>query len=179
MRPTNSSALLRLVPHLCLLLLSAACGGAPKDGASTLTPEETARIEAEVREVEDRFNGAYARNDMETYWTFYDDDLTQWMDSGRLSLERYRRDWTAMLEAGGAVLEARMEDLQVMVSPAGDAAVASYRLIVRLRDGQGKETSGTYHESDTWFRRDGQWKVVHLHYSAAGGGQTPAPGGAP
>jgi ketosteroid isomerase-like protein len=114
---------------------------------------------------------------MATYWPFYADELTQWWDTGRVSLEQYKKDWNGMLEGGGAILEARMDDVQVHVSPAGDAAVASYKIFVRMRDAAGKETAAWYHESDTWFRREDGWKIVHLHYSAVP--QQPAAGAAP
>ncbi len=166
---------------LCLAALgavlpAAGCARGPSS-AAPLAAEDRARVEQEVRDAEKRFNESYQANDMETYWAFYADDLVQFFDTGRMSLEDYKTMWNGMLQAGGRVLEVRMEDVEVRVSPLGDAAGASYRLFVRLRDAQGKETSGWYLESDTWFRRDGRWQVVQLHYSEAH--PPAAPGGGP
>jgi ketosteroid isomerase-like protein len=157
-RPAAAAAILFLAA-CCLIPACAGGPGRPLDAAALQ------RIEQEIRDAEAQFNDAYERNDMQAYWAFYDDALTQWFDSGRMSLEEYRKEWEAMLQAGGAVLENRIEDMRVRVSPLGDAAVASYKVFVRLRDGEGKETAEWFHETDTWMKLDGRWKVVHLHYS--------------
>jgi ketosteroid isomerase-like protein len=92
-----------------------------------------------------------------------------------MSLEEYRKEWEGMLQAGGAVLENRIEDLRVRVSPLGDAAVASYKIFVRLRNAEGKESAEWYHETDSWMKVGGGWKVVHLHYSRAAAPAAEAP----
>ena len=166
MNQTAIRARLRLALALGALAVSAACAAHPPGSAGVISTEEVARIEQEIRDIEKSFNGAYERNDLATYWTFFSEDLSQFFDSGRVSLEQYKKDWTALIEGGGAILEARIDDLQVRVSPQGDAAGAAYRLFIRMRDPKGNETSTWYLESDTWFRRDTRWQVVQLHYSA-------------
>ena len=52
--------------------------------------------------------------------------------------------------------------------PSGDTAVASYLLHVKTRSPKKQEVADEmFQESDVWFKRDGVWKVVHLHYSPA------------
>jgi ketosteroid isomerase-like protein len=169
-RPAAPITTFALLITFCLL---AACAGG---AAPPLDAAALQRIEQEIRDAEAQFNGAYERNDMPAYWAFYDDALTQWFDTGRMSLEEYRKEWEGMLQAGGAVLENRIEDMRVRVGPQGDAAVASYKVFVRLRNAEGKETGEWYHETDSWMKLDGRWKVVHLHYSRAA---APAPEAAP
>ncbi len=123
------------------------------------------KAEAEVREAEARFNAAYLANDMAAYWPFYDPSLTQWWPDGRMPLETYKADWTKLLASGGKVLENEISDLVVQVAPAGDAAVASYAVRVVTRQPDGKVTKERVHETDVWFKRDGVWRVVHLHYT--------------
>ncbi|HQZ37975.1 MAG TPA: nuclear transport factor 2 family protein [Vicinamibacterales bacterium] len=50
--------------------------------------------------------------------------------------------------------------------PCGDSAVASYLLHVKTQSKSGV-SDDTYQETDVWFKRDGAWRVVFLHYSAA------------
>lgn len=124
-----------------------------------------AKAEAEVREAEARFNGAYLANDMAAYWPFYDASLTQWWPEGRVDLPAYQAQWTKLLKDGGKVLENELSDLVVQVAPSGDAAVASYAARVVTRQPDGKVTKERVHETDVWFKRGGVWRVVHLHYS--------------
>jgi ketosteroid isomerase-like protein len=175
----------RIRASLCLALALGALAAptawartaaAAAGSAALASPEEILRIEKEIRGLEEKFNRVYEHNDMNAYWSFYSDDSTQLWDNGRVGLEQYKKDWTALLKAGGGVREIKMEDLQARVSPAGDAAVGSYRIFVRLRDAAGKESSDWYHESDVWFRRGGEWKIVYLHYSRAGPSPLPAEG---
>jgi ketosteroid isomerase-like protein len=56
-------------------------------------------------------------------------------------------------------------DLVVQLSPAGDAAVASYRLDVETKGTDGASTRETLQETDVLFRGDAGWRIVHLHYS--------------
>jgi len=44
--------------------------------------------------------------------------------------------------------------------------VASYLLHVKTQSKSGV-SDDTYQETDVWFKRDGAWRVVFLHYSAA------------
>lgn len=155
----------------------ARAAAAAADSATLVSSEEIGRIEKEVRGLEEKFNRVYEHNDMDAYWSFYSDDSTQLWDNGRVGMEQYRKDWTALLKAGGGVQEIKMEDVQARVSPAGDAAVGSYRIFVRLKDAAGKESSDWYNESDVWFRRGGEWKIVYLHYSRVGPSPLPPEGG--
>ena len=180
MTTIGTRAPLCLALALGALAASTACvrtAAAAAGSVALASSEEIARIEKEIRGLEEKFNHVYEHNDMDSYWSFYSDDSTQLWDNGRVGLEQYKKDWTALLKAGGGVREIRMEDLQARVSPAGDAAVGSYRIFVRLRDAAGKESSDWYHESDVWFRRGGEWKIVYLHYSRVGPSPLPAGGG--
>ncbi|HEU4402337.1 MAG TPA: DUF4440 domain-containing protein [Candidatus Polarisedimenticolia bacterium] len=166
MNETGRHFRLSLVLAAGVFLVSVACAGPSPGGSGGIPgPDERARVEKEIRDLETSFNGAYERNDLKNYWTFYADDLAQFYDTGRVGLDQYKKEWTALIEGGGAILEARLDELQIRVSPRGDAAGASYRLFVRQRDKQGKVTSAWYLESDTWFKRDDRWQIVQLHYS--------------
>jgi ketosteroid isomerase-like protein len=132
-----------------------------------LSNEQRARIEREILALEDRLDHAYRENDLETYWSFYADDLTQIWDTGYVSFEQYKQDWTALVEGGGGVMDSRSQDVRVHVGPAGDTAIVTYLAIARYRGTNGNETEGRFYETNVWFRRDGRWQIVHYHFSSA------------
>jgi len=153
---------------LMVLLLAAGCvSDISRTKAEPISAEERARIEAEILELESQLDDAYESNDLDRYWAYYADDLTQFWDTGRVTLEQYKKDWTALIEAGGGVVESRTEDVQVRVSPLGDSAIVSYPIFARYRGADGSESASLYYETDVWFRQDGGWTMVHYHFSSA------------
>jgi ketosteroid isomerase-like protein len=123
-------------------------------------------VEQQIRDLEQQYNGAYAANDLPRYFAFLADDFAQWLPSGRTDKAAYQQSWTRFITGGGKVLSAEISDLQVKVGPSGDSAVASYHLHVKTQSARGVSDE-RYQETDVWFKRDGQWKVIYLHYSAA------------
>lgn len=124
-------------------------------------------VEQELVRLEQGFNDAYGANDLAKYFAYYADDLVAIFPEGRTSLAAYRKDWTAFIGAGNRLEFARLSDLVIRVAPAADAAVASYQLAVRTRLANGKVTDERFFETDVWLRRNGEWRVAHVHYSAA------------
>jgi ketosteroid isomerase-like protein len=140
-----------IVTSLALILAAA--------GAQPATASEIEKLEA-------AFNGAYERNDLETYFSYYADDVTQFFESGRVSLADYKKDWHALIQGGGGVEKNALSDMRVQVSPSGDTAVATYVVDVVTRQVGGKKTKERAFETDVWYKRDGKWKIVHLHYNS-------------
>jgi ketosteroid isomerase-like protein len=134
-----------------------------------------ALAEAAVREAVLAANRAYAENDMPEYWATYAPDLIMWLPEGRVDLATYRKDWTQFLKDGGRVEAAEVSELVIQVSPAADAAVASYVLGVRTREVGGALKEEVVHETDVWMRRGGSWTIAHLHYTPVSTRTTPAP----
>jgi len=126
-----------------------------------------ASAENEVRDVEQRANAAYEANDLPNYFSFYASDFSQFLPEGRTDLENYKKQWTAYIGEGNRVEKVEISDLHIQVSPNQDTAVASYILRVRTKLKDGKVTEEDNQESDVLFKRNGEWKVVFLHYSAA------------
>jgi ketosteroid isomerase-like protein len=124
-------------------------------------------IQKEIQDLEDKANAAYAANDLPAYFSYYAPDFTQWLPEGRTDLPEYVKMWTNNVKQGGKILEDQVSDLHIQVGPSGDTAVASYLLHVKERTPKGEVNDGAYQESDVWFKRDGVWKIVHLHYSPA------------
>ena len=120
--------------------------------------------EEEVRQVVMDLAAAYGANDVEAYFSYFADDLTQWWPGRRVSREEYHTMWTQVVADGGGYTSVEVTDLTVQVSPSGDAAVASYLLKYTRRTPD--RSSGAFQLSPTFFKRGGEWKIVHLHYSA-------------
>jgi ketosteroid isomerase-like protein len=123
------------------------------------------KAEQEVRNLEQQMNDAYARNDLQAYFNYYAPDFTQWLPEGRSDLDRYKREWQAFVSSGNSVQAAEVRELVMRVAPAEDAVVASYILHVKTKAADGKITEEENQETDVWFKRDGAWKVVALHFA--------------
>jgi uncharacterized protein (TIGR02246 family) len=137
-----------------LSLLLAAVGAAQQTTAS------------EIEKLVVAFNQAYEQNDLEEYFSYYADDVTQWFESGRVDLADYKKSWYELIQGGGGVEKNALSDIRVQVSPGGDAAVATYVLDVVTRQVGGKKTKERAFETDVWYKRDGKWKIAHLHYNS-------------
>ena len=127
---------------------------------------QDSNVEREIAKIEKEYNDAYAANDLPKYFSFLAPDFVQFLGSGREDLAKYKKDWEEFISNGGRVEAATIEDLVVKPGPSGDSAIASYILHVTTRSSQGQERDRRYQESDVWFKRDGAWKLVYLHYSA-------------
>ena len=123
--------------------------------------------EKEIVDLEDKMNAIYAANDLPNYFASYAPDFTQWHPEGRTDLPQYKKEWTAFIRNGGRIQSNQISDMHVQIGPGGNTAVASYLAHVKTRSEKGKVSDETFHETDVWFKRDGSWKIVHLHYSPA------------
>jgi ketosteroid isomerase-like protein len=121
---------------------------------------------SEIEKLEVAFNQAYERNDLDLYFAYYADDVTMWFESGRVALADYKKDWYALIQGGGGVEKNAISDMKVQVSSGGDVAIATYALDVLTRQVGGRKTKEQAWETDVWFKRDGKWKLAHVHYNS-------------
>ena len=122
-------------------------------------------VEQEIRDMEARFNGAYATNDADTYFGTYTEDATLIFFGSRQVVADYEAEWREMIAAGGGVEQNDMSDLQVPVMPGGNVAVATYQLHVVTRSPDGDLSTADALETDVWQKIDGEWRIVSMHYS--------------
>jgi len=130
-------------------------------------PRPAASVEEEIKDVEQRANAAYEANDLAQYFSFYAADFSQFLPQGRTDLAAYQKDWTAYIGEGNRVQKVEISDMHIQAGPSKDTAVASYLLHVRTKLKDGKVSDEDNQESDVLFKRNGEWKLVFLHYSAA------------
>jgi len=128
---------------------------------------EPVSAEDEVRDLEQRVNAAYEANDLPRYFSFYASDFSQFLPEGRSDLAAYKKEWGQYIGEGNRIEKVGLSDLQVEIGPSKDSAVASYLLHVRTKLKDRKITDEDNQESDVLFKRNGEWKIVFLHYSAA------------
>jgi len=133
----------------------------------TLSATNPASIEDEVRDFEQRANAAYEANDLPKYFSFYASDFSQFLPEGRKDLAVYKKEWGQYIMEGNRIEKVDLSDLHIQIGPSKDTAVASYLLHVRTKLKDGKITDEDNQESDVLFKRNGEWKIVFLHYSAA------------
>lgn len=119
----------------------------------------------EVRAEVVAFNAAYERNELDAYFGYYADDATLWFNAGRVNLGDYRKDWYKLIADGGAVTKNFLSDIQIQMGPGDSSAIATYALDVLTRMPDGNVTNDKAHESDVWFKRDGKWRISHIHYT--------------
>jgi ketosteroid isomerase-like protein len=156
-----------------LLLLTAgvflAASGA---GAQT----SSAGAEQEIREAVKQYMAGYASNTVEGYFKNYANDVTMWWPNGlRQQREAYHKTWTDTLAGGNTVVSAVAEDVLVRVAPAGDAGVASFLWNISRQNG----APYALQTSTTWFKRDGRWQIVHMHFNRVAAPAQQRPAGSP
>jgi ketosteroid isomerase-like protein len=134
---------------------------------ATRSVAQQSTTEKEIVDLENKMNAIYAANDLPNYFAYYAPDFTQWLPEGRTDLPQYKKEWTAFVQSGGRIQSNEISDMHVQIGPGGDAAVASYLAHVKTRSEKGRVSDETFHETDVWFKHDGSWKIVHLHYSPA------------
>lgn len=140
-------------------------------GLDCAAAETIATPEQEIRQLEADINAAYAANDLPRYFAYYADDFRGLFPEGASTLPEYVKMWTDFIKSGGAIQSFAYTDLQIQVSPGADAAVASYRATVRTKNPGKEPVVEGYFETDVFFKRGGQWKLVEVHYSSIPGGK--------
>lgn len=143
----------------CVVLLAAA---PPRAGAADPAPAER-----DIARLEQAFNDAYGRNDLDAYFGFYAGGAVLIFYDYRTTLTEYRKMWTDSVRAGDVVSSWKISDLVIRVSPAADVAIASYQVDAANSYASGRKTSERGFETDVWVRRGAAWKVEHVQYSLA------------
>lgn len=136
--------------------------------ALTLNHAAAASVADTIRGLEAKVNAAYQSNDLPTYFSFYADDFRGMFPEGVQSKAEYLKSWTAFIKSGGGIEKFSYFGMVVQVSPAADAAVASYHAVARTKNPGKPAEDDKYDETDVWYKRAGAWKLVEVHYSQAG-----------
>ena len=135
-----------------------------------MNPYSPSSAEAEVWEVIQAFNRAFAANDPDTYFSFVDEDMIVITPSNPYRIEGMADDREGFehdLHEGGYV--GFFQELQPNVAVFGEVAIATY--YSRGSYGtEGKNKMAYLKETDVLVKKDGTWKIVHVHVSSTVGG---------
>jgi ketosteroid isomerase-like protein len=122
--------------------------------------------EHEVWSAIESFNRAFAANDPERYFTFIDDDIVVLIPSSPYRIEGLkddREEFEFSLKAGWTRI-GYFQELQPLVQVFGDTAVVTY--YSRGAYGLEGDAKVAYlKETDVLVKKNGQWKIVHIHVS--------------
>ena len=129
-----------------------------------MTPQES-----EVWQVITAFNAAFAANDVETYFTYMDDDLVVIVPHSPYRIEGItpdREGFEYSLKVGSGRV-GYFQALQPLIRVYGDTAIVTY--YSRGSYGaEGQTKTAYYKETDVLVRRADGWKIAHIHVSATG-----------
>jgi ketosteroid isomerase-like protein len=127
-----------------------------------------ATVADQIRQLEHDCNAAYEANNLPKYFAYYADDFRGLFPDGFATKAAYVKSWTETVNSGHGIEKFTYSDMQVQVSPANDAAVASYRAVATSKNPGKPSTQERYTETDVWFLRHGSWKLVEVHYADVG-----------
>jgi len=126
-----------------------------------------AGAEAAVREIV----RAYNDNAYEAYFAIFADDITIFAGArGRWTKQHYHDIWKKAVDGGGGVASAGIADLQIQMSPKGDAALTTFMMPVKNRFPggivpPGRRESIVYNMTEVWYYRAGKWDLVHMYWT--------------
>src|SRR5262245_4682112 len=126
--------------------------------------DKRAEIVAEISELHRKRGEDWVRRQAEAYLSYYWDDAILFTVQERMTRADLRREFVALLEAGGGPLTIELPDVDdIVISSDGDAATTTFEWRARTRSGDGIDTDRSYYETDVWYRRDRVWKIVRMH----------------
>ena len=147
--------------RLTRILLIAAAAAGPSATGQTLQDET---VQEEVMAVVRAFNDAFAENDPDRYFSYIAPDVVVITPSNPYRVEGIeddREEFEWGLRTGRSRI-GYFQELQPQVHVLGEAAVVTYY----SRGSYGPEESVAYlKETDVLVRRNGEWKIVHIHVS--------------
>lgn len=121
---------------------------------------------AELRQAIRRKDDAYRTGDIPGYLKAYASDITVFFAGTLMTFDEMRRLMADQFAGGGKTLDFQIADPDnIQFSDGADAAIVSYPWRERFRYGDGRETDTEYHETNVWYRRNGEWRLVHIHLS--------------
>jgi calcium/calmodulin-dependent protein kinase (CaM kinase) II len=134
-----------------------------------MPPDDVARTEETLLQLSRRLLEAISGGDWDTYVSLCDPSLTCFEPEARgecvTGLEFHRFYFDERRAAGAS--QTTLIEPQIRMLGA-DAAVISYVRLVQSRDAAGQPHTSRTEETRVWQRRDGRWRLVHLHRSASG-----------
>ena len=129
--------------------------------ARTAAPVQPDTIIALERGALDR----WGRGDPQGYLDIYARDITYFDPMRDTRIDGFEAMTQALEPIKGLVRVERYEMIDPKVHPAGDAAILTYNLVSHGRSPSGEAMLVKWNSTAVYARIDGQWKIVHSHWS--------------
>jgi len=125
---------------------------------------ERTLVIAEIDHLHRKRGEDWVQRRAEAYLSYYWDDALLFAVDGQMTLADLRREFVALLAAGGGPLSIDLPPIDdIVISIGGDAATTSFAWRARSRSTDGVDTDRSYYETDVWYQRNGIWKIVRMH----------------
>jgi ketosteroid isomerase-like protein len=152
---------------LAILSILAACApqAEPQDAAAPppAATQSPADVEAEIAKLEDEWVAAIVKKDIDKLNEILADDFN---GTGANGATFPKSTALEEIKTGAYAVESMQMD-EVSVNVYGDAAV-SFTSQQEKSKYAGKDSSGHYHFTNVWVKRNGKWQVVASHGSPYG-----------
>ena len=119
----------------------------------------------ELRGILRRLPEIYRAGDIPGYLAHYAPDISAYYSGTLMNSDEARKFIKSLFEGDGKTLDFQMGGPQIQFSESEDAAIVRYPWRERFLYGDGRVTDTEYYETDVWYRRDGAWKIAHVHQS--------------
>ena len=128
-------------------------------GVAILAETQSGSVEQELIKLENEWNDAWVKRDVEAYARLLADDYISTNSYGDMMTKAQS---IARLKSHENTISLIPHDFRVRVY--GDAAVINFRLTYKNQV-QGKESTGQDQLTDVWIKRSGRWLCVAAHSS--------------
>lgn len=119
----------------------------------------------ELRNIMLRLPEIYRQGDIDGYLSHYASDITANFSGTLLNFDEARAFLKSLFAGNGKTLSFEIGEPQIQFSENEEAAIVRYPWRERFLFGDGRETDTEYYETDVWYRRNGEWKIAHVHQS--------------
>jgi ketosteroid isomerase-like protein len=134
------------------------------DPKTITSSADDALVIAEIDRLHRKRGEDWVQRQAEAYLSYYWDDAVIFTVDERMTKADLRREFIALLKAGGGPLTIELPPVDdIVISSGGDAATTVFGWRARSRSTDGVDTDRSYYETDVWYQRDGIWKIVRMH----------------
>jgi ketosteroid isomerase-like protein len=141
--------------------------GTPVPQALAETPPHWSETQTEVWQVVLAWNDAFEANDVARYFTFVDPSITVITPGNPFRITGIaadRQEFEFSLRRGSSRV-GYFQEIDPQVTVHGSVAIVTY--YSRGFYGTESGATGYYKETDVLVKKDGAWKIVHVHLSSA------------